>query len=838
MPPCLPLATRLPAVFHHVRSFTRLHPVQVALHRARHRTWPRCLHRSYSVAFEGRRDESSVHDSAQTRAALHRHASQGSSNLAGAISPDIATEMILAGYEATAVGQHSIPEEEAATTESSPSPNIIRKLKSPRALDTRMNRLERNAKRLADKASSLPKEDKGSRKAKKYARFKKQQLEGLKFKQRALAIKTKRRYWAAITKDGQGVPTKMLKINPNNSEVRVVIGVWTPRFTRLYSRYDVLYSGQKLDNLSFHTLACSWSERLLRCKTSEDAEAALNDIAVRSSMSPACVWCHTLIWLLNTNATDAVEFLRSTHAFGFIPVQCIDDSIAYLAAYCHAKTVVPSETEALRTSLVDLISALSNHPRDRPCSLEGASVRNLLDICNTDQTDQIYTAIRAKKLRTTWISLLQFAAHYAKLNRFEQALDAVLESSYLGADLTSNTFSAVCAILFRQVKDRPDGLRICLHIVPRLVEIGVQLNTQLCNILILNSAEAGDFNTAYRIYGSLLEYGVKADGYTYAVLFKAWKSDINNVEMLNEIIRNAIANIDLSQHPTVAAELLHCLALHHAARNPTSCYEPVLQAYLQFYHADTLEKLGLAIPTASAEIPRTREAVDPHPEAVHILLHTYLIGTSEHRNAQLSKETVQNATSCMSRFLALARNRVQPFAEMAANPHTFNTLLLGLVRHSSGLHQATQLFQAMQSSLKPGRGGLPYPCAPDLHTYSILIKGFARGGETRKAESIINFMQEQGHQPNLITWNTLLSGYASEQYHDGVVATLKRIDENGFTWDRFTRGALRKLRNPIVWQKTDTASSLDFTDDIQTGLETRISRIPAAKVAEFQGLQA
>jgi pentatricopeptide repeat protein len=118
--------------------------------------------------------------------------------------------------------------------------------------------------------------------------------------------------------------------------------------------------------------------------------------------------------------------------------------------------------------------------------------------------------------------------------------------------------------------------------------------------------------------------------------------------------------------------------------------------------------------------------------------------------------------------------------------------------------------------------------APDVQSWSIFLEGFTRHGQLKLAEQVLTYMRGKGLEPNSVTWNTLLAGYASQQDFDGMLGAMRRLDASGHAWDEWTYNGLRRYRNAEqlkgVMERRAQTMQLDFTDDLKQGLGARLSK--------------
>ncbi|EOA20457.1 hypothetical protein CARUB_v10000770mg [Capsella rubella] len=95
------------------------------------------------------------------------------------------------------------------------------------------------------------------------------------------------------------------------------------------------------------------------------------------------------------------------------------------------------------------------------------------------------------------------------------------------------------------------------------------------------------------------------------------------------------------------------------------------------------------------------------------------------------------------------------------NSITYSTLMDCLFAHSRS-KEAVELFEDMISK----EGILPDPV-----TFNVMINGFCRSGEVKRAEMILDFMKKNGCNPNVYNYSALMNGFCKE----GNIQEAKRI---------------------------------------------------------------
>ncbi|KAK4496551.1 hypothetical protein PRZ48_012531 [Zasmidium cellare] len=524
-------------------------------------------------------------------------------------------------------------------------------------------------------------------------------------------------------------------------------------------------------------------------------------------------WSQIALWLLHNEPEGMVKFLRETHVWPYPPVACINDSLRYLAThFSHQKD------GARLQELSELFPLLADREKGGRLHIDGSFFRLLMPHCNHDQINELYRAVKVHHVRVDWNTFLHFTTHFAKSGHFEQALDALLEAKNANAVLDSYAFRSNCATLLRNSIRQPAGLRVCLRIVDNLVKLGVTLNNQLCNIVMLNAVEAGDLKTAISIYRSLIEHGLEADSYTYAILLKGCKSAIDDAETLNTTIRDAIQHVNVTGQSVVATEILHCLALHHKKHNPGRAYEILTEGFSQLFDSTPLQQLGLLPSRYPQPAESSQGSMPPSKQSLAIMVSMFLdYEFTRSRSAAQIHETYK-------RFRALVDLKAEPFASMMETDHISNMFLMTFIKTKKGLLYAAEVIKDVQRSPTDSE---VKRCKPTQQSWSIFLHGFTWHGQMKLAEQVLNYMRNKGIEPNEVTWNILATGYASAQDLEGTLDVLRRMELDSVTWDEWTMKGLRRFQDQDrlrqEFERRRKVPQLDFTSDIKDSLGARLN---------------
>lgn len=592
--------------------------------------------------------------------------------------------------------------------------------------------------------------------------------------------------------------------------------VWNYNYARAQNYYDKRQSHQTRKALAplLDPHAAEWVELVMR-SMAEKRDMNFRGLATTHGMDESAIWAHIALWMLHYDKDCLVEFLLATSQSAS-PGPWVADCLQVLAAHY---TSAPSGDIAERVSkLIKIFCALSENPSGKDAMFDGRFVRMVLPYSTTSQMLDMHLAIKAGRFKVHDNTLMHLTSYLAKHDHFHQALDVLLDAHHNGASTHTYQFRSNCSTLLRKSMNLPGGLRVCLRIVDNMAKIGVNLNTRLCNIIILNAVEAGDSKTAFDIYQSLLDHKMKPDIYTHALLLKACKLNIDDAEALNHTIANTINALDISKHPVIATELLHCLVLHHTRNSGEQAWPAVCQAYAKMFQLEPLLTFGLRVPNelkASAEDEGS--LLYPPVQALGIMLQARLQLTSDgHGSFRPTRALYQ-------RYRTLVHDRTEPFASTAQTTHCYNAFLRAFTKHAKTLVHAAEVIKDMQNG---SENAPPSSAAPDVQSWSIFLEGFTRHGQLQLAEQVLTYMRSKGLEPNQVTWNTLMSGYAKQQDFDGLLDVFNRMEASGHAWDEWTYRGLRRFRNSQRLQdaleRKGKEVRLDFTDDLKKGLQERL----------------
>ncbi len=350
---------------------------------------------------------------------------------------------------------------------------------------------------------------------------------------------------------------------------------------------------------------------------------------------------------------------------------------------------------------------------------------------------------------------------------------------------------------------------------------------------MLNAVEAGDIRTAFNIYSSLKERGLQPTQRTFAILLKACKSNVDDRELLNKVIRDAIYHVDVRRSRLVADNIMHCLALALRRGKLPHPQRYFTNIYAQFYDLAPLQQLRIPLRNVDALLsqefnPKRGRARDdllaPSPQALAIMITVYI------RNMDIggSGAGVEEVWSIYQRWRTLVKAGDPVLAPLATTDHVANAFICFFKKKQSGLDYAAAVMRDMQRPL-PSSAGVEQ-ARPTAQSWNIFLDGFARHGMMELAEQVRAYMCNKGIEEDIVTWNTLLSGYSRARDLDGAMDVLRRGHAQGATWDEWSTKVVRQLEDKdrqvveSMMATLRTYKAFDFTADLKHQLEERLTR--------------
>ena len=555
-----------------------------------------------------------------------------------------------------------------------------------------------------------------------------------------------------------------------------------------------------------------WAEAVETQMQALDAPVDITTFAAAPGKTAREVWLQIAIRLLYHELDRMLDFLLATNISPYPPINWVEDSVRYLASHLHRN---PETKPEAFSKLVDIFLKLVDRDTNEDWDMVSSFHRIVLPHCSYKQADALYKLALSQKVKTGYPGWHRLTIFFANNENLEQGISSLLEARRAGSAVNTLVFHSNITTLLRQAMHRPDGMRICLRLVENLVAIGVKLNMRLCNTLILNAIEAGDASTAWALYRSALDQGLRPYEVTYGILLKLCQLNIGDTQALSEVVEDAIAIGKAREHPWLAAQILYSLSIHHLQYNPDTAFRTVCDAYVELFDAAPLQRLGLplTVPVRSSA-SGSKELLPPSKHAMFFVIMAYI-------KSDPPLGEVKRTYTAWRELVAAGDSEL---GELATHEHTSNMFLTYFIQSKHTLLQAAEIVKDMQRPLPASLGIIQAP--PNVYTWSIFLDGFARSKQVKLAEQVLGYMRSKGMEPNTVTWSSLIRGYSKTQSLESVLDAVKRAEASGAVWDEYTEKAVARFANrqrlARELQRQRMEKALDFSRELKDSLEHRI----------------
>lgn len=576
---------------------------------------------------------------------------------------------------------------------------------------------------------------------------------------------------------------------------------WNTRFAKLQHALEDGVANEPHVNLYLHPHAAQWADSLVRYK-GDEIKAQLRQYSAGFEDPWQEIWMNALLWALNEQHDMVPSILRNTHKAPHLPSTYISDAL-YLLIKSSEKRL--ASDPRFCKELVDLICHLAQRPGGNPLILDRSHVRTLLRFATNQSILNIYKCIHEHNVKLHGQTYLHLASSLAYYNALTEASRCLTDAAGRGITANDLGYKKVTATILRKAIDQPNGFRLCLEIFEHVVQLGLRVNVQLCNIILLNAVKARDLTTTWSVYNSLVDHGLRPDAYTHAILLKGCKMSIHDPHNIDETIQHILKTSGAASASVVASEMLHVLYLHHFGKNVgadrTAVFRYMLAAYTNLFRAEPLVKLGILGEDASPETA----LMLPRPNDLCLMISAYL------RSEQSSARKLQ----VYRQLCVLAMTGDEPFASLLQSDYVWNVFVKSLINSPDDLQQLITLFcdlsrfensASLPAFMQPTIDACQdkqtcletdVKCvAPTAMTWSILLHGLTRQGQLDYAAQVLQYMRENGLPPvySEFSWLQICKSYSSIHDPDGVVTALDAMDSAGWNQQQYTREAIDAYR--------------------------------------------
>ncbi|KAI9376826.1 hypothetical protein BJX61DRAFT_488447 [Aspergillus egyptiacus] len=439
---------------------------------------------------------------------------------------------------------------------------------------------------------------------------------------------------------------------------------------------------------------------------------------------------------------------------------------------------------------------------------------------NGADRDGVYYAWRlAKEKRThmTAETYLCFMKRFTEFGDVDRALEALERSQHLKEPLfRANSESVIrhCCKLLTLDSVVDDGSVRNFHILPRLLQVGIEPTRDLMNVVLSNAFRTGDSDVGHTVLEYMKEHEMDPDSFTYLTLLKdaVASGDRHRLQSLLEEIQ---PKEELHKNPYISSKILHSHFVYTAKtvtfdEDPNEVFYSMLGMYNQLHDITPLKEL-MIIPQHYTPPPGSG-TTPPSVVALFIMIATYL----------RCLQRFEIVSTVYHRFRTLVLQGHEVIAPLAATDHTYNEFLIAFRRDPRGLRSAVHVVEDMLHTVSDGdrakhlkERGIQH-VQPSVRTWTLLMSVFVYNKQPLAVEKVRAMMDKHEVQYSQQTWNMIINNYANSQNVIGIAQSIKQMEREGFVVDEHTVKSLRYLREPerlwIAVEELDKSSEQQYDE--------------------------
>ncbi|PQE17245.1 pentatricopeptide repeat protein [Rutstroemia sp. NJR-2017a BVV2] len=556
------------------------------------------------------------------------------------------------------------------------------------------------------------------------------------------------------------------------------------------------------------------------------------------------VWAEIMITAMEKHPDSALKCLIATYQDPFPPSWAVSDCLNFIIShyFSTANGAVSRESFQLRDfqSILRSVQYLlyrGAHASQRSLSL-------LQAIMNDEEFNEFYSILEMAGHHLNGKSLLRFVYRAARARNTDLAFKILQRAPLQGINLGLERWPQICSVLLvRRYRD-PDAEVSETELFEYMLRNGFRPGITTYNILIQNSVQAGDSETAWQIYEMILKNGIIPDGYTFSILIHDAKLRRDGAAigklaslMAEYGIQNAHATTDILDAVSRIHKAEYHQTLSRNRKHLLTAFPRIIPLYMEVF---ALEPLIEIIPGFSERfLPHARSKVvdttndhskDDHPPSIHHpggeLSDSLAVMTSDAQDGEsgLSSkqdllepsvatlnvmlqsycdylESSRNAAALLElydHFQDLVSKRRPVIAPLARDPRFYNYMLSALGSCYAPLEDCLRIIKDMQ--------------APYIHNSSESGKAESEEVETvlqSEADQVTEPDSSNGTpdlfrppQPNIHTWTSMLHIFMHRRQPRAAEKVLQIMFEKGMrpnaaTWNALTTGYMR-LQDPAM----------------------------------------
>ncbi|KAL8924973.1 MAG: hypothetical protein Q9172_002455 [Xanthocarpia lactea] len=553
---------------------------------------------------------------------------------------------------------------------------------------------------------------------------------------------------------------------------------WIQRFARVYNG--------EAENYSSSASPTSLILEILRGEKTHVTQSWERVVTGLPFPKSRRLWQDVMLWALQHRIDKAVTFLDVTLSDSSMPAlrHAVENSLKHIVSVSLQGQVANLQRKNDIHRLLCTFAEASMLRDDRTYSISPKIIYLVLRHSDNHQVRVLYEVLLNARLDVPTLDVLTFTLthfmdRFTRMGRPDLAMHVLKRIAASGADVSFESVQYSCITLLRTRFGEVDWYKVQSYLVTEMLELGIRPGIPMLNTMILNAVEACDYQTAQAMFETARIHGIRRDTITYSTLLKGALQNRDH-SLVGRIMHMAEEDGALPNNNELVFSLIVTM-LQIAQLESAVLYRAILNVYSRYCNISPLQELGIYIDT-DKHVGTAGTVTEPSSKLLSLMMVSYirLIG---------GPDLVQELYNRYRSHVDQNHNLIAPIAE---TDHLANAFLLGLGRHRATFKICPIILRNM---LEPSVTTTVKVAQPTIRTWSIAARTYFFHGQRAAGEKIVEMMRARGIQPSLVTWNTILSGYASLQDASGVVKVMKGMEAAGIEADSYTLKAMARLRN-------------------------------------------
>lgn len=536
------------------------------------------------------------------------------------------------------------------------------------------------------------------------------------------------------------------------------------------------------------------------------------------------MWEEIMLWCLHNSPYRALRLLIATlGSTSLRPNRYVaNDCLAYLTRQLLQKTQDP-DPEVLSALLYATrrFLSMSSDASARAQVIDDSVIYLLLRHCNDQQSQSLLSVCKENNVSLHANTLMHFLDRSLKWGTISHSIEILQSIASSGIDMSSDQIQSACVKLIRTRIGNDNEYRLQTKIVTQLLEMGIVPKIAMCNAIILNAVEAGDFSAAWQMYDVAKANNLAPDSVTYGVLLKGANAN-GKFDVIERVIQEVLGDQPAMQDLQLLHDVLATIS-SQTSQSPEkrrSGFRQMLALYKKHCSLAPLRDLRICGPELESPTGSPVKLQWPTPWILAQMVASYVymrrgqydLITTYNRYHSLVAEghpsisqlthTDFTANAFIKAFGAGSRTLnycPTVIKHMLEHPKSKTSLQENVPAVCDGSRDTNVMFAESLSGTTHdpasdgGAKGRLQHSPPTVRTWSILAAAYLRHGQKMAAKQVITTMEDRGLRLDKVAWNTLVSGYAGMQDVNAAVDAVGRMQAAGYETDSRTLMGLDKL---------------------------------------------